>query len=161
MNKISYYFASEFNNSRSQIYLLIDKILQSNNKVSLYCENELTEIIDKEIWTFSQQKFIPHLKYKEISSDFESDNTNLIIFDELIMLDSEKFRKVNFLIIINPSSEKYRSFIEEAVKENKNLNILIFFFKNYEDEIKKELLDNCENKIFSMTEEKIWKEIKN
>lgn len=119
---------------------LLEKLCLSGKKIGILCEKSKLEEIDKTLWTFSTNYFVPHdivcndKKYNDNQNVLLSDNINDITDrDILCIFDNESLRKIA-TNISNCDETKISDIIymtyEDVVENVKNIlpiaNVVLF-----------------------------------
>ncbi len=136
MTSLNIYISEKFKESRYDIYNLIAKINEKYKKILILIKNEKIDILDKELWIFSQKHFISHLKFEEIVDDFELEHTKCIIHNNIEISNKIKPQIVIFI----EEEENIIDLIRMQNLENVQLVLIfkLFLGENEAEEVKKE-----------------------
>ena len=122
MTEINFYYIEEkFINFLSKFLL---KIIENNKKIILYSTNETSLInLNKLLWTFDKTSFLPHLLYKEDSSEETPillSNTEENIYNSNFLLFSSFIENLDFLKSFEKTYYIFYSNNQESIENAKN-----------------------------------------
>lgn len=126
MNKIRIYFSKKLKEEKATIYSYLDKVQHSYKHVLIIESPENINVINQEMWTFSQKIFLPHMLLSEVESDFELTNTKFILAETT---SNAELAFVNLTVYILPSLYTIKNI---NLLKDKDLSIFLSEYEDYE-----------------------------
>ena len=112
------------------LFSLCEKILKQKDKLVILCSEENINLLDKQMWTFASEKFIPHGckyddTYKDLQSVYITDDQldNPSGSDNILCYD-------NYCATLFNHYTKVISFNEDKPLANQNIDIIRYEYKN-------------------------------